>query len=112
MAFARDNDDVSWLGFVQRRFNRFRAIGSTDVRVSKRRRRPTSASLMIDERIFRTGLSDVTTTKSLASAAAIPISGRLVRSRSPPQPNTVMTRSLVKLRAVAMVFRSASSVCA
>ena len=37
------------------------------------------------------GLSEVSTTKSLPRPAASPISGRLARSRSPPQPNTVMT---------------------
>ena len=36
------------------------------------------------------GLSEVTTTTSLSRAATMPISGRLVRSRSPPQPNTVI----------------------
>ena len=44
------------------------------------------------------GLSDVSTTKSLSSAAAMPISGRLVRSRSPPQPNSVITRPARQLR--------------
>ena len=38
------------------------------------------------------GLSLVATTKSLPSPAACPIFGRLVRSRSPPQPNSVITR--------------------
>ncbi len=37
-------------------------------------------------------MSLVRTTKSLASPAAMPIKGRLARSRSPPQPNKVMTR--------------------
>ena len=37
------------------------------------------------------GLSEVITTRSLARAAAAPISGRLPRSRSPPQPKTVMS---------------------
>ena len=39
------------------------------------------------------GLSLVATTKSLPSPAAWPILGRLVRSRSPPQPNSVITRA-------------------
>ena len=37
------------------------------------------------------GLSDVTITRSLSRAATAPISGRFVRSRSPPQPNTVIS---------------------
>ena len=37
------------------------------------------------------GLSEVSTTTSLARAAASPMSGRLPRSRSPPQPKTVMS---------------------
>ena len=36
------------------------------------------------------GLSDVITTTSLSRSATMPISGRLVRSRSPPQPKTVI----------------------
>ena len=40
------------------------------------------------------GLSEVSTTMSLSSAAAMPISGRFARSRSPPQPKSVMTRLL------------------
>ena len=38
-------------------------------------------------------MSLVATTKSLPSPAAWPILGRLVRSRSPPQPKRVMTRA-------------------
>ena len=40
------------------------------------------------------------------------ITGRLLRSRSPPQPNTVITRFGASGRAVSRRFRSASSVCA
>ena len=42
------------------------------------------------------GLSEVTTTKSASSAATLPIIGRLVRSRSPPQPNRATVRPLAK----------------
>ena len=42
------------------------------------------------------GLSVVTTTKSAISAATRPILGRLVLSRSPPQPNRAMVRPLAK----------------
>ena len=50
-------------------------------------------------------------------AAAMPINGRLERSRSPPQPNRVMTRPgfaccEVSSRATWITFRSASSVWA
>ena len=38
------------------------------------------------------GLSDVTTTTSARAAAIAPMAGRLVASRSPPQPNTTSTR--------------------
>ena len=38
------------------------------------------------------GLSEVTITTSESRDATAPMSGRLVRSRSPPQPKTVMTR--------------------
>ena len=38
------------------------------------------------------GLSDVMMTWSLSSSAMAPIRGRLAESRSPPQPNTVMSR--------------------
>ena len=63
------------------------------------------------------GLSEVSTTKSLPRPAASPMSGRLARSRSPPQPNSVMTRPrppacITKSRANEVRFRSASSVWA
>ena len=45
-------------------------------------------------------------------AATMPISGRFVRSRSPPQPNTVISRLGASGRAVSSRLRSASSVCA
>ena len=61
--------------------------------------RPTSASLMMASGSSLRGLSEVSTTKSLPRPAASPISGRLARSRSPPQPNTVMTRPLPPARA-------------
>ena len=70
----------------------------------------------ISSRIFSgsslRGLSDVTITRSLSRAATAPISGRFVRSRSPPQPNTVTSRPVASGRAVSSRFFSASSVCA
>ena len=58
------------------------------------------------------GLSEVITTTSLNLEATAPISGRLVRSRSPPHPNTVITRRGASGRAVSSRFFNASSVCA
>src|SRR2546422_412345 len=53
---------------------------------------PASISAMIASGASLRGLSDVTKTTSACSAAALPISGRLVRSRSPPHPQTAITR--------------------
>jgi hypothetical protein len=58
------------------------------------------------------GLSEVTTTTSESRAATAPISGRLVRSRSPPQPKTVMSRRGFSSRTVSRRFFKASSVWA
>ena len=58
------------------------------------------------------GLSEVSTTRSLSRAATAPISGRFERSRSPPQPNTVIRRPLAIGRTVSSRFFSASSVWA
>ena len=57
------------------------------------------------------GLSSVTITRSAASAAILPISGRLPGSRSPPQPKTTVSRPLVKGRKAAIAFASASGLC-
>ena len=73
---------------------------------------PRLISSMIRAGSSERGLSDVTITRSLRRAATAPISGRLVRSRSPPQPKTVMTRPRASGRAVSSRFFSASSVCA
>ena len=54
------------------------------------------------------GLSEVTITKSDISDAILPIFGRFVRSRSPPQPNTVMMRALAILRSAARMFSNPS----
>ncbi len=50
--------------------------------------RPASIWLIMVKGSSVRGLSLVTMTRSLPRAAACPINGRLVRSRSPPQPNT------------------------
>ena len=59
---------------------------------ARRRGMPRRTSSMIAAGSSLRGLSEVTTTTSLMRPATAPISGRLVRSRSPPQPNTVMSR--------------------
>ena len=54
------------------------------------------------------GLSEVTIATSESSVAIRPISGRLPRSRSPPQPKTVISRlPSVSSRAVRSTFSSA-----
>ena len=58
------------------------------------------------------GLSEVTTARSESSAAARPISGRLSRSRSPPQPKTEISLPSVSRRAASSTFSSESGVCA
>src|SRR5882757_1769615 len=78
-------------------------------------RTPARASSMIAIGSSLRGLSLVNTTRSLPAPATRPIFGRFVRSRSPPHPNSVITRpprSFTKSRASAIKFLSASSVCA
>ena len=58
---------------------------------------PWRMSWMIASGCSLRGLSEVTTTTSARSAAILPISGRLPRSRSPPAPKTTSTRPLVEL---------------
>ena len=53
-------------------------------------------SAMISPGFSVRGLSVVTMTKSAQSAAALPMRGRLVRSRSPPQPKRATVRPLAK----------------
>ena len=58
------------------------------------------------------GLSLVKIATSLPLASACPIRGRLVASRSPPQPNTAITFPVVNSRAAASTFSTASGECA
>ena len=58
------------------------------------------------------GLSDVTIAESARRATTSPMSGRLLLSRSPPQPKTQMRRPAVISRASVRTFSSASGVCA
>ena len=61
-------------------------------RAACRRVSPRRTSSMMRFGSSVRGLSDVMTTTSLKRPATAPISGRFVRSRSPPQPNTVISR--------------------
>ena len=56
------------------------------------------------------GLSEVTIATSASRAAIAPISGRLPRSRSPPAPNTAITRCSASSRAARSAFSSESGV--
>src|SRR6185437_14213535 len=58
------------------------------------------------------GLSEVTITRSASLLATRAISGRFVRSRSPPAPNTTCSRPRVISRAARSTLSSASGVCA
>ena len=101
--FAGKNYNVARTRFLNGARDGGGAIRLDDMRHIVRRM-PTSASFMMASGSSERGLSLVRTTKSLFSAAACPISGRLVRSRSPPQPNRVMMRLGARPRATAMVF--------
>ena len=74
---------------------------------------PATIAAMIESGSSERGLSDVTTTWSARRRAAAPISGRLSRSRSPPAPNTTISRpSSSRPRADSSTFSSESGVCA
>src|SRR6185312_4588768 len=88
---------------------------SSTTNVAPVSRTPGRASLMISIGSSLRGLSLVTMTRSLSAPATRPIFGRFVLSRSPPQPNIVITRppcSPTRSRASSMRFFRASSVCA
>ena len=56
------------------------------------------------------GLSEVTITRSASSAAIFPMMGRLVLSRSPPQPNKATVRPLANPFTVRRMFSRLSGV--
>ena len=87
VSLACDQHDVSRVRFTDGQSDSGFAVGF-DLVFSARRCSPTIASFMIASGSSLRGLSEVKTTKSLPRPAASPISGRLARSRSPPQPNT------------------------
>jgi hypothetical protein len=57
-------------------------------------------------------LSSVTIARSDSRAATAPISARLPTSRSPPAPNTMISRRSVCGRSAAIAASIASAVCA
>jgi hypothetical protein len=61
-------------------------------RCGSTRAAPAMISAMMLSGSSERGLSEVTSTTSASRAAISPISGRLPRSRSPPAPNTQITR--------------------
>ena len=73
---------------------------------------PRSISSMIRAGSSVRGLSEVITTTSLRRAATMPINGRLLRSRSPPQPNTQINLAWLCARRVFSACCSASGVWA
>ena len=91
---AGDHDDVARPGQLDRALDR-RARGRA--RPPARRRIPARISSMIACGSSLRGLSEVTIATSASSVAIRPISGRLPRSRSPPQPKTQITRPVGQL---------------
>ena len=84
---AGDQDDVAGARLVHGEADGRAAIGlDTMVALAGARRRRIS-SMMASGSSLR-GLSEVTTARSARREATSPISGRLPRSRSPPQPKT------------------------
>ena len=108
VALAGDDDDVSLAREADRLAIAARRSGSTFGSGPM----PARISSMIARGSSLRGLSEVTIGTSESSAAIRPISGRLPRSRSPPQPKTQMSRPVVSSRAVRRTFASESGVCA
>ena len=88
---------------------RFRSISITLV---LDRVKPETISLIIWAGSSLRGLSLVKTAKSDPANSAAPINGRLLRSRSPPQPRTAITFPAVLLRRVSKTLVTESGECA
>ena len=73
---------------------------------------PLSTALMMASGSSERGLSDVTTATSARRATTSPMRGRFGWSRSPPAPNTTMTRPSVTARADVTTSASPSGVWA
>ena len=100
VALAGDHDEVAG----RTRGRRPRAIAARRSTSTTTRSRSASNARQRPRRRSRAGssergLSEVMTATSESSAAARPISGRLSRSRSPPQPRTQISRPSVSSRA-------------
>ena len=110
VALAGDHDDVA----RRARSPIARSIARAPVELDLERARsaPARISSMIARGSSLRGLSDVTIARSASSAATAPISGRLPRSRSPPQPKTQISRPSASSRAARSTFSSESGVCA
>ena len=113
VALAGDDDDVARAGRVDGQRDRRRPVRLDDhaAPVAAAATPPITSEMMAAGDSER-GLSDVTTTWSASSAATAPIRGRLAWSRSPPPPNTTMTRPSVTPRAARMTCSSPSGVWA
>jgi hypothetical protein len=82
---------------------------------SKRPSMPAAMSSRMRSGSSLRGLSLVSSSASAPRAAAAPINGRLLRSRSPPQPNTTHSRparAAASGRSAASALSRASGVCA
>ena len=111
VTFALEEDHVPRM----RLFNCFadsrRAIGS--IIVFRIRAAQTYQNIVHDlQRLFQYQLSLVRIATSLNSPATCPINGRFMRSRSPPQPNRVITRFASSDLAAAMAFFAVRRPCA
>jgi hypothetical protein len=111
VALARDDDDVLRPRLAEGQADRRTTVGLDDVGAAALDR--ARDDLLDDrERVFGPGLSLVMTVRSAVDVAAVPIEGRFARSRSPPQPNTTMTRPAASERAPRSTDRMLSGVCA
>ena len=105
VALAGDHHHVARLGAGDRQRDRLAPVRPRARRPARRRPR---ISAMIASGSSERGLSEVTITRSASRAAISPISGRLPRSRSPPQPNTTCSRPLGQLPRGGSTFSSES----
>ena len=69
-----------------------RSVIRIQVRPSPAAGMPATMSSTMDSGSSVRGLSEVTMASPAPAAATLPISGRFVRSRSPPAPKTTMSR--------------------
>ena len=89
VSLAGKQHDVARTGQHRRRANRFAAVG--DAQVARTGLQPATMSSRIASGDSWRGLSEVKTAVVAYFTAMAAISGRLVRSRSPPQPHTTIS---------------------